>query len=159
VHETGYVFYAIKLTKEMLDDEVPLIGFAGSPGQLCYGQGSKSFDKAKGFCFSHQAAHVYCKKLPIRLFYIYKKKVKAGVDAVQVLILGAECCLQLIIKILLEIHQSDYRSLADHAPVIVFLKDVGLPLNEMGKSRASALGVDGLTKKCKIFVRWKYHFG
>jgi uroporphyrinogen decarboxylase len=32
VHETlGYVFDAIKLTKEMLNDEVPLIGFAGSP--------------------------------------------------------------------------------------------------------------------------------
>ena len=32
VNETlGYVFDAIKLTKEMLNDEVPLIGFAGSP--------------------------------------------------------------------------------------------------------------------------------
>jgi hypothetical protein len=56
-------------------------------------------------------------KLPIRLFYIYKKS-KTGVDAVQVLILGAECCLQLIIKILLEIHQLS-EALADHAPVIV----------------------------------------
>jgi uroporphyrinogen decarboxylase len=44
-------FDAIKL-KEMLDDEVPLIGFAGSPWTImCYaeGQGSKSFDKAKDF--------------------------------------------------------------------------------------------------------------
>jgi uroporphyrinogen decarboxylase len=46
VHETlGYVFDAIKLTKEMLNDEVPLIGFAGSPWTImCYaveGQGSK----------------------------------------------------------------------------------------------------------------------
>jgi uroporphyrinogen decarboxylase len=45
-HETlGYVFDAIKLTKEMLDDEVPLIGFAGSPWTImCYaveGQGLK----------------------------------------------------------------------------------------------------------------------
>jgi uroporphyrinogen decarboxylase len=50
LHETlGYVFDAIKLTKEMLDDEVPLI--AGSPWTImCYaveGQGSKSFDKAR----------------------------------------------------------------------------------------------------------------
>jgi uroporphyrinogen decarboxylase len=46
VHETlGYVFDAIKLTKEMLNDEVPLIGFAGSPWTImCYaveGKGSK----------------------------------------------------------------------------------------------------------------------
>jgi uroporphyrinogen decarboxylase len=49
----GYVFDN-KLTKEMLDDEVPLIGFAGSPWTImCYaveGQGSKAFDKPK-FCF------------------------------------------------------------------------------------------------------------
>src|SRR5690606_19428850 len=33
----GYVMDAIKLTKEMLDDEVPLIGFAGSPWTIfCY---------------------------------------------------------------------------------------------------------------------------
>jgi len=32
IEETlGYVMNAIKLTKEMLNDEVPLIGFAGSP--------------------------------------------------------------------------------------------------------------------------------
>src|SRR4051812_42204631 len=38
VNETlGYVMDAIKLTKEMLDDEVPLIGFAGSPWTIfCY---------------------------------------------------------------------------------------------------------------------------
>jgi hypothetical protein len=48
-----------------------------------------------------------------------RKEVKAGVDAVQVLILGAECCLSWLSRILLEIHQSDYQALADHAPVIV----------------------------------------
>ena len=38
VNETlGYVFDAIKLTKQMLNDEVPLIGFAGSPWTIfCY---------------------------------------------------------------------------------------------------------------------------
>mgnify|MGYP003502861153 FL=1 len=38
IQETlGYVMDAIKLTKEMLNDEVPLIGFAGSPWTImCY---------------------------------------------------------------------------------------------------------------------------
>jgi hypothetical protein len=44
----------------------------------------------------------------------------------------------LIIKNSLEIHQQIIEALADHAPVIVFEKDVGLLL-KMGKSRASAL--------------------
>jgi uroporphyrinogen decarboxylase len=61
----------------MLDDEVPLIGFAGSPWTImCYaveGQGSKSFDKAKGFCFSHpEAAHVLAKS-PITILYLQEK--------------------------------------------------------------------------------------
>lgn len=52
----GYVMDAITMTKEKLNNEVPLIGFAGSPWTiLCYcvqGQGSKNFDKAKEFCCS-----------------------------------------------------------------------------------------------------------
>jgi uroporphyrinogen decarboxylase len=52
----------------MLNDAVPLIGFAGSPlihqAYAVEGQGSKSFDKAKGFCFSHpEAAHVLLQKI------------------------------------------------------------------------------------------------
>jgi uroporphyrinogen decarboxylase len=53
---------------------------------MCYaveGQGSKSFDKAKGFCFSHPAAHVLCKNHRYNYLYL-QRKVKAGVDAVQV---------------------------------------------------------------------------
>jgi uroporphyrinogen-III decarboxylase len=65
---------------------------------MCYaveGQGSKS-DKSKRILFSHpEAAHVYCKITDTTILYLQEKK--AGVDAVQVLILGAEC-LQLIIK-------------------------------------------------------------
>ena len=57
-----YVYKAIEATKEKLNNEIPLIGFAGSPWTiLCYcvqGQGSKNFDKAKEFCFSNPiAAH------------------------------------------------------------------------------------------------------
>jgi uroporphyrinogen decarboxylase len=99
-------FDAIKLTKEMLNDEVPLIGFAGSPWTImCYaveGQGSKSFDEAKDFVSPKQ--HVLLQKPDTTILYL-KEKVKAGVNAVQILILGAECYLQLTIKILLEIHQ------------------------------------------------------
>src|SRR5699024_6095926 len=47
----GYVMEAVKMTKEKLQNEIPLIGFAGSPWTIfCYvvqGQGSKNFDKAK----------------------------------------------------------------------------------------------------------------
>jgi uroporphyrinogen decarboxylase len=82
VNETlGYVFDAIKLTKEMLDNEVPLIGFAGSPWTIfCYaveGKGSKSFDTAKGFCFSNPvAAHIFITKNHRYHDFIFKRKSK-----------------------------------------------------------------------------------
>ncbi len=62
-----YVFEAIKQTKKVLDNRVPLIGFAGSPWTIyCYavqGQGSKNFDLAKSFCFSQpEAAHQLLQK-------------------------------------------------------------------------------------------------
>ena len=66
----NYVMQAIEMTLEKLEGNVPLIGFAGAPWTiLCYcvqGQGSKSFDKAKAFCFTQpEAAHRLLQKLPI----------------------------------------------------------------------------------------------
>ena len=76
--ELDYVMQAIKATKELLKDEVPLIGFAGSPWTIfCYaveGKGSKSFDKAKGFCFTNPvAAHLLLQKITRVVMYCIKK--------------------------------------------------------------------------------------
>ena len=85
----GYVMDAIKMTKEKLNDEIPLIGFAGSPWTiLCYcveGQGSKNFAMAKEFCFTQpDAAHQLLQKITDTTIAYLKEKVKAGVNAVQV---------------------------------------------------------------------------
>ena len=57
----GYVFDALRLTKKELNGRVPLIGFAGAPWTLlCYmvqGKGSKTFDDAKIFCYTHPQKH------------------------------------------------------------------------------------------------------
>jgi uroporphyrinogen decarboxylase len=139
---------AIKLTKEMLDDEVPLIGFAGSPWTiLCYaveGRGSKSFDMAKGFCFSNPAAaHTLLQKITDTTILYLKEKVKAGVNAVQIFdswggMLSPVDYQEFSWKYINQIVEA----LADVAPVIVFGKGCWFALGEMGKSRASALGVD-----------------
>ena len=64
--ELDYVMEAIKMTVKELDSSVPLIGFAGSPWTiLCYtveGQGSKSFDKAKGSASHSLRHHTSCFK-------------------------------------------------------------------------------------------------
>src|SRR5210317_972571 len=146
--ELGYVMEAIKATKELLNDEVPLIGFAGSPWTiLCYcvqGRGSKTYDKAKAFCFTNPvAAHELLQKITDTTIAYLKAKVVAGVDAVQIFdswggmlspIDYQEFSWQYINQII--------EALKDDAPVIAFGKGCWFALPEMAKSNASALGVD-----------------
>jgi uroporphyrinogen decarboxylase len=144
----GYVMDAIKLTKQMLDDEIPLIGFAGSPWTiLCYciqGQGSKNFDKAKEFCFTQPvAAHTLLQKITETTIAYLKKKVVAGVNAVQVFdswggMLSPIDYQEFSWKYINQIIEA----LKDDAPVIAFGKGCWFALEEMSKSNASALGVD-----------------
>ena len=149
IHQSlGYVMEAIKMTKEKLNDEIPLIGFAGSPWTiLCYcvqGQGSKNFDKAKQFCFTQPvAAHELLQKITDTTIAYLKEKVIAGVDAVQVFdswggmlspVDYGEFSWQYIQQII--------DALKDHAPVIAFGKGCWFALDSMSKSGASALGID-----------------
>lgn len=149
IHESlGYVMDAIKLTKEMLNNEVPLIGFAGSPWTIfCYaveGKGSKSFDTAKGFCFSQpEAAHALLQKITDTTIAYLIEKVKAGVNAIQVFdswggMLSPADYQEFSWKYINQIVEA----LAPYTKVIVFGKGYWFALGEMAKSKASAIGVD-----------------
>ncbi|UOE38309.1 uroporphyrinogen decarboxylase [Chryseobacterium oryzae] len=144
----GYVFDAIELTLQKLDNEIPLIGFAGSPWTIfCYcieGRGSKDFNIAKSFCFLQpEAAHQLLQKITDTTIAYLKRKVEKGVSAVQVfdswggMLSPAdyqEFSLQYINKIV------DALSPLTH--VVVFGKGCWFALEDMAKSKASALGVD-----------------
>ena len=147
-HELDYVMQAIKATKEKLNDEIPLIGFAGSPWTiLCYcvqGQGSKNFDKAKEFCFTQpMAAHQLLQKITDTTIAYLKAKVAAGVNAVQVFdSWGGMLSPSDYQEFSFQYIQQIIDALKDHAPVIVFGKGCWFALGDMAKSGASALGVD-----------------
>ncbi len=144
----GYVMEAVKMTKEKLNNEVPLIGFAGSPWTiLCYcvqGQGSKTYDKAKKLCFTEpEVAHQLLQKITDTTIAYLKEKVKAGCNAVQIFdswggmlspVDYQEFSWQYINQII--------EALKDEAPVVAFAKGCAFALEEMAKSNASALGVD-----------------
>lgn len=149
VQETlGYVMDAIKMTKQELNNEVPLIGFAGSPWTiLCYavqGQGSKNFDIAKKFCFTNPAAaHILLQKITDTTITYLKAKVAAGVDAVQIFdswggMLSPTDYQTFSWKYIQQIIDA----LKDETHVIAFGKGCWFALDEMAKSGASALGVD-----------------
>ena len=144
----GYVMDAIDMTREKLNNEVPLIGFAGSPWTIfCYaveGKGSKSFDKAKGFCFSNPvAAHLLLQKITDTTILYLKEKVKHGVNAVQIFdswggMLSPTDYTEFSWNYMNQIVEA----LADATKVIVFGKGCWFALNDMAKSKAAAIGVD-----------------
>ncbi len=146
--ELGYVYEAIKMTKQELNDEVPLIGFAGSPWTIfCYcvqGQGSKNFDKAKEFCFKEpQMAHELLQKITDTTIAYLKGKVEAGVDAVQVF----DSWGGMLSPVDYEEFSWPYiqqiiDALKADIPVIAFGKGCWFALHVMAKSGATALGVD-----------------
>jgi len=143
-----YVMEAISMTKKALADEVPLIGFAGSPWTLlCYavqGQGSKTFDKAKAFCFSQpKVAHRLLQKITDLTIDYLLEQVKSGVDAVQLFdswggLLSPDDYQQFSWPYLQQIVQR----LKNETQVIVFGKGCWFALKEMSLSGAAALGVD-----------------
>jgi uroporphyrinogen decarboxylase len=131
----------------MLNDEVPLIGFAGSPWTImCYaveGQGSKSFDKAKDFVFTSRSSTCFITKNHGYHYFIPKRKSKKGrkcrsnFDS-----WGGMLSHLLTIK---NFHGNTSTKLLRHwlmMPGNCFRKGCWFALGEMGKSRASALGVD-----------------
>ena len=143
-----YVYDAIDITLQKLENEIPLIGFAGSPWTLlCYcveGKGSKSFDIAKSFCFTQpEAAHLLLQKITDVTIAYLKRKVQSGVSAVQIFdswggMLSPEDYQEFSWKYINQIVEA----LAPEAHVIVFAKGCWYALEEMTKSKVSALGVD-----------------
>ena len=148
----GYVFEAIELTLQKLDNEIPLIGFAGSPWTiLCYcveGKGSKTFEIAKKFCFQNpEAAHLLLQKITDTTIAYLKRKVEKGVSAVQVFdswggMLSPEDYQVFSWQYIDQIVEA----LSPLTHVVAFGKGCWFALEEMSKSKVSALGVDWTIK-------------
>lgn len=144
----GYVLKAIAATKEKLNNTVPLIGFAGAPWTiLCYcvqGQGSKSFDKAREFCFTQpQTAHKLLQKITDTTIAYLKANIKAGVDAVQLFdSWGGLLSPKDYQEFSWPYMQQIIDALKALAPVIVFGKGCWFALKTMAQSGAAAVGID-----------------
>ncbi|HVZ95397.1 MAG TPA: uroporphyrinogen decarboxylase [Chitinophagaceae bacterium] len=146
--DLDYVFKALALTKERLNGSIPLIGFAGAPFTiLCYmveGKGSKTWDKARQFCFSqpHLAQQLLQKITDTSIAYL-KQQVKAGADVVQVFDSWSGCLSPEDFRLFAQpylIQIAD--ALKDSAPVILFPKGSWYALQGLSNSSASALGLD-----------------
>ncbi len=146
--ELKYVIDAIALTKKELNGRVPLIGFAGAPWTiLCYmieGKGSKTWDKAKQFCFTKpELAHRLLQKITDVTIKYLKAQAKAGADVLQVFDSWSGMLSPADFKFfaqpyLIQITDALHRDV----PVILFPKGSWYALKDLSNSTASGLGVD-----------------
>jgi len=143
-----YVTKAISLTKQELNGRIPLIGFAGAPFTiLCYmieGKGSKTWEKAKQFCFSQpELAHQLLQKITNVTINYLKAQVKAGADVLQVFDSWSGCLSPADFKLFAQPYLLQIAdALKDDAPVILFPKGSWYALKELSDSNASGLGID-----------------
>jgi uroporphyrinogen decarboxylase len=143
-----YVMEALAMIKKELNGAVPLIGFAGAPWTiLCYmveGKGSKTWDKAKEFCFTQPvlAKRLLQKITDITIKYLIAQ-VEAGADVLQVFDSWSGVLSPADFKIFAQPYLVQIaNALEGKAPVILFAKGSWYALEDLSKSSAAALGID-----------------
>jgi uroporphyrinogen decarboxylase len=147
-----FVMDALRLTRERLDNRVPLIGFSGSPWTLASymveGRGSKSFRYIKELIFSHPAdAHALLAKLAQSVARYLSAQIDAGAQTVQIFdtwggILAQEEFEEFSLRYIREVVSIVK---AKGVPVIVFCKDCGHSLEKIADTGADAVGLDWTT--------------
>ena len=143
-----YVFDAIKLTKQELNNRVPLIGFAGAPWTiLCYmvqGKGSKTFDEAKAFCYQQpQLAHTLLQMITDTTINYLSEQVSAGADTVQIFDSWGGLLSPADFEVIsLQYIRQIVAALKDKAPTIIFAKGAWHSLDKMAQTGAQGLGID-----------------
>lgn len=146
-----YVYNAVRLIRQELNNAVPLIGFAGSPWTLATymieGKGSRDHARAKALAFSEpETIHILLNKLTTAVSQYLQRQIQAGAQAIMLFDSWGgtlpywayeEFSLQYMRRILSE--------LPKEVPTILFTKGGGQWLAQMKNSGANAIGLDWTT--------------
>lgn len=142
-----YVFEAIRLTKELLADRVPLIGFSGAPWTLLAymveGSGSKTFSKAKRLLYKDpELAHRLLGAITDTIIEYLRLKIKNGVDTIQLFDSWAGILTPELYNTFAAPYVAKICKAIDEVPVIVFAKGAWFSFDLLAKMDCEALGVD-----------------
>lgn len=147
VGNLNYVFESIRLTKQALNNRVPLIGFAGAPwtifSYMIEGKGSKTFSQAKKMLYAQpQLSHLLLQKITDSTIVYLKEQIKNGADIVQVFdswagVLSKAQYLEFALPYMQQICNS-----ITEVPVILFAKDAHYILKEFAQTSCSVIGLD-----------------
>jgi uroporphyrinogen decarboxylase len=144
----AYVTDTIKLIKHELNDELPLIGFAGSPWTLATymieNGSSKTFSNIKTMMVREpDSLHLLLKKLADSIIVYLQAQIDAGADVIMIFdtwggILTPDHYQQFSLQYMRNI----VSALKKQVPVILFTKNAGFNLTAMADSGCDGLSVD-----------------
>ena len=144
-----YVYQALSKTKKLLQDRVPLIGFAGAPftllAYMVEGQGSKTFSKARRLLYlDPDLAHQLLQQITDTIIAYLHQKVAHGADAIQVFdswsgVLDRTLYLEFGLRYIRQIINA-----IKEVPVIVFAKGAWFAQEDL-RDLECALGIDWQT--------------
>lgn len=147
----SYVMDTVRILRKEMPQELPLIGFAGSPWTLaCYmveGKSSKTFSKLMKLVYTeHQALHLLLKKLALSVGDYLIEQIKAGVNAVMIFDTWGGILTPSHYQTLSLIYMKDIvekiKGLYPEIPIILFTKGGSAWLESMAASGCDALGID-----------------
>ena len=148
-----YVCDAIHLIKKELKQELPLIGFAGSPWTIATymveGGSNKSFGHIKKLLYSNPALlHHLLDKLTQSVTYYLNAQIKAGVDAIMIFdtwggVLTTQAYQEFSLRYMSDIiHGLNKERQGQPIPIILFTKSGDQWIEQMVSSGCDAVGVD-----------------
>ncbi|GAB4189842.1 MAG: uroporphyrinogen decarboxylase [Wenzhouxiangellaceae bacterium] len=151
--DLGYVIEAVRKIRAALGNQLPLIGFSGSPWTLAAymieGHGSKDFAKPRALLHQEPAAAAeLLDKLTQAVTEYLRQQIIAGADAVMIFdtwggLLSADhyrrYSLASMAAIVDSLRQDEQCA---HTPVILFSKGCAHQLNAMAETGCAGLGLD-----------------
>jgi uroporphyrinogen decarboxylase len=148
-----YVADAIKHTKEKLNNEIPLIGFSGSPWTLSTymieGSATKEFRKVRSIVFNDsEMLNTLIKKLVKSISEYLIMQAKAGANILMIFdswggLLNTNNYIHFSLNPMKEIISNLKKNkITKDIPVILFTKGGGGWLNEISKSGCNGIGLD-----------------
>jgi len=147
----GYVMEAAARIRQDMPEDLPLIGFAGSPWTLASymieGRGSRDFKQVLGFMYKHpEAMHMLLSKLTDSIVDYLSAQVEAGVNALMVFdswggvlttpnfkAFSCDYLAQIVTRL---------KVLHPEIPIILFTKGGGQWLSTLADTECDALGLD-----------------
>ncbi len=147
-NELGYVYEALRITKQTLAGRVPLIGFAGAPwtifAYMIEGAGSKTFSKARRLLYQDPVmAHQLLEKITAATIVYLEQKIASGADLIQLFdswagVLPPDLYREFSLRYLARISDA----LADKAPVTIFAKDARHAIPHIATTSCRVIGLD-----------------